>query len=208
MVKKMKATIFYTDILGFSAAAARPGARRAVSHLSDVAHILSTEDSLAKYLQREVWSARYGLSDSIFLVARDPVGACRAAAEFFFNLAFYNATQDVPVLMRGSITFGEVRKTAPLFPETGKGNLVGEAVVRAVQLERSGPKGPRLLVSREVAEIIRKEASLKQLLYAEAETRELLWLLSADEGLLIGDVAGAACRLFLKARPASTAFPH
>jgi hypothetical protein len=113
MVKMMKTAVFYADVLGFSIAATEPGAGRALGQLSDVAHILSTEDSLAKYLQRQVWSARYGLSDSIFLLARDAADACLAGAEFFFNLAYYNATEKLPViLMRGSITFGDVRKHA------------------------------------------------------------------------------------------------
>jgi hypothetical protein len=113
MVKTMRAAVFYADILGFSISATEPGAGRALQQLSDVAHILSTDDSLAKYLQREVWSARYALSDSIFLLASDAVEACVAAAEFFFNLAFYNATEELPVLMRGAITFGEGAKDAP-----------------------------------------------------------------------------------------------
>jgi hypothetical protein len=212
MVKTMKTAVFYADILGFSIAATEPGAGRALGQLSDVAHILSTENSLAKYLQRQVWNARYGLSDSIFLLARDAADTCLAGAEFFFNLASYNATEELPVLMRGSITFGEVRKTRPIFPETAKGNVVGEAVVRAVQLERSGPKGPRLLVSAEVAKALKKNSSKKHLLDIHAETNELLWLLPEDlalaEGLLIGDVAGAACRLALSAGPTSAALPH
>lgn len=207
----MKTAVFHADILGFSIAATEPGAGRALGQLSDVAHILSTEDSLAKYLQRGVWNARYGLSDSVFLLARDAADACLAGAEFFFNLAYYNATEELPVLMRGSITFGEVRKTRPIFPETGKGNVVGEAVVRAVQLERSGPKGPRLLLSAEVAKAL-KNSPKKHLLDIHAQTTELLWLLPEDlalaEGLLIGDVAGAACRLALSAGPTSAAMPH
>jgi hypothetical protein len=212
MVKTMKTAVFYADILGFSISATEPGAARALGQLSDVAHILSTEDSLAKYLQREIWNARYGLSDSIFLLSRDAADGCFAAAEFFFNLAYYNATEELPVLMRGSITFGEVRKTRPIFPETGKGNVVGEAVVRAVQLERSGPKGPRLLVSAEVAKALKKNSARKHLLDTHSETNELLWLLPEDlalaEGLLIGDVAGAACRLALRTRPTGAALPH
>ena len=82
MVKTMKTAVFYADILGFSIAATEPGAGRALGQLSDVAHILSTEDSLAKYLQRQVWNARYGLSDSIFLLARDAADACLAGLNF------------------------------------------------------------------------------------------------------------------------------
>ena len=212
MVKTMKTAVFYADILGFSIAATEPGARRALGQLSDVAHLLSTQDSLAKYLQRPTWNARYGLSDSIFLLAHDATEACAAAAEFFFNLAYYNATEKLPVMMRGSITFGEVRKTRPIFPETGRGNLVGEAVVRAVQLERSGPKGPRLLVSPEVAKALKKNPSRKHLLDTRAKTSELLWLLpeglALAEGQLIGDVAQAACRQALNARPTTDALPH
>src|SRR5208282_5242284 len=133
----MEAAVFYADILGFAQLATRPRARGALEQLSDVAHLLSTEDSLAKYLQRPVWRRRYGLSDSIFLVGDDVIEASAAAAAFFFNLAFYNATQNVPALMRGAITFGEVRQTRGIFPETGKENVVGEAVIRAVKLERS-----------------------------------------------------------------------
>jgi len=212
MVKLKNATVLYADILGFSISAAEPGAARALDQLSDVAHILSTEDSLAKYLQRPVWTARYRLSDSIFLVADQRLSACRAAAEFFFNLAFYNASQEIPVLMRGALAFGEVRKTRPMFPETGRGNLVGPAVVRAVQLERSGPKGPRLLVSPEVAEGLKRDAALNRLLDHQGGISELLWLLPGDiagaEGLLIGDVASAACRHALSTPPASAAWPH
>jgi hypothetical protein len=176
----MKTAVFYADILGFSISATEPGAARALGQLSDVAHILSTEDSLAKYLQREIWNARYGLSDSIFLLSRDAADGCLAAAEFFFNLAYYNATEELPVLMRGSITFGEVRKTRPIFPETGKGNVVGEAVGRAVQLERSRPKGPRLLVSAEVAKALKKNSARKHLLDTHSETNE--FALAASRG--------------------------
>jgi hypothetical protein len=201
MVNLMKAIVFYADILGFSKLARRPRARGALEQLSDVAHLLSTEDSVAKYVQRPVWRRRYGLSDSIFLVGDDAIQAPAAAAEFFFNLAFYNATQDVPTLMRGAITFGEVHQTRGIFPETAKENVVGEAVVRAVQLERSGAKGPRLLISPEVAQAL-KQSRLSPLLDSTREgVLELLWLLPPDvsltDGLLVGDVVAAAVRLAL-----------
>ena len=48
----MKAAVFYADILGFSTLAARAGARRALEQLSDVAHLLSTEDSSRRKLPR------------------------------------------------------------------------------------------------------------------------------------------------------------
>jgi hypothetical protein len=69
-----------------------------------------------------------------------------------------------------------------------------------------------LLVSREVAETLNKNSQRKQLLDTHAETNELLWLLPEDlvraEGLLIGDVAAAACRLALSAPSVSPALPH
>ena len=184
MVNSMKAAVFYADILGFSALARRPRARGALEQLSDVAHLLSTQDSLAKYLQRPVWRRRYGLSDSIFLVGDGVIEASAAAAEFFFNLAFYNATQNAPTLMRGAITFGEVHQTRGIFPETGKENVVGEAAVRAVQLERSGAKGPRLLISTEVAQALKKSKLNSLLETTRAGASELLWLLSPDTSSL------------------------
>jgi hypothetical protein len=197
----MKAPVFYADILGFAELAIRPRALGALEQISDVAHLLSTEDSLAKYLQRTVWRRRYGLSDSIFLVGDDVIEASAAAAAFFFNLAFYNATQHVPTLMRGAITFGEVRQARGIFPETGKENVVGEAVVRAVKLEKSGAKGPRLLISPEVAEALKK-SKLNSLLDTTRDGAcELLWLLSPEisltDGLMVGDVADVALRLAL-----------
>src|SRR5260370_34465593 len=212
MVKTMKTAVFYADILGFSIAATERGAGRAFGQLSDVAHILSTDNSLAKCLQREVWNARYGISASIFLLACDAADACLAGAEFFFNLAYYNATEKLPVLMRGSITFGEVRKTRPIFPETAKGNVLGEAVVRASSTNEAGRRGPRLFVSAEVAKALKKNSSKKHLLDIHAETNELLWLLPEDlalaEGLLMRDVAGAASALAVSAGPTSAALPH
>jgi hypothetical protein len=69
-----------------------------------------------------------------------------------------------------------------------------------------------LLVSAEVAKALKKNSAKKHLLDTHSETNELLWLLPEDlalaEGLLIGDVAGAACRLALRTRPTSTALPH
>jgi hypothetical protein len=208
----VKATLFYADILGFSEMSARPGARRALEQLSDIARLLSSEDSLARYLQRPIWRARYGLSDSIFLVGDDPVEVSAATAEFFFNLAFYNASQGMPVLIRGAITFGEIRETEAVFPETARKNLVGEAVVRAVNLEKSGIKGPRLLISKEVAGTL-KRSKLKPLMdtTAEAET-ELLWPLPPDISLanehLIGDVVSRAVRLALDAHRGRKSFDH
>jgi hypothetical protein len=114
MVNWMKATVFFADILGFSTLARLPRAIPALEALSDVARLLSKDHALAQYLQRPVWYQRYGLSDSIFMVGREPVAASAAAAEFFFNLAYYNATQNIPVLMRGALTIGEVRRTRPV----------------------------------------------------------------------------------------------
>ena len=212
MVNSMRAALFYADILGFAELAIRPRARGALEQLSDVAHLLSTEDSLAKYLQRPVWRRRYGLSDSIFLVGDDVIEASAAAAAFFFNLAFYNATLNLPTLMRGAITFGEVRQTRGIFPETGKENVVGEAVVRAVQLERSGAKGPRLLISPEVAHALKKSKLNSLLDTPRKGVCELLWLLppeiSLTGGLLMGDVVDAALRLALNPTAGREAAPH
>lgn len=154
-----------------------------------------------KLLQSSVWTERYGLSDSIFLVAEDSVQACAAAAEFFFDLAYVNHEAEEPVLLRGAITIGESLRVKPIFPESAKANLVGEAVVRAVRLEGSGPKGPRLLLAEETAKIWEESSQPKNWLLSRNETgqAELLWPLPPDpesvNGLQIGEVCETALRL-------------
>lgn len=192
-------TVFFADVLGFSEMASAPGAQPAVDALADLARLFAG-DPLARYLAPSAgWSGRYGLSDSMFLVADDPAAACAAAAEFCFSLAFYNSGLPSAVLVRGAIASGEVHVAPPLFPETGRANLVGEAVVRAVLLEKSGAKGPRLLVSAEVAEAVRG-TQVGWLLEPLGAAEELLWLLPPDpaaaDGDTIAEVAQAAVGFF------------
>jgi hypothetical protein len=205
-------TVFFADVLGFSALSRVANATRAIDALSDLASIFSTQSSIARYLQASAWRRRYALSDSLFLVADGPVEACGAAAEVFFNLAFYNSKADVPVLLRGAITMGDVREIGALFPETASANLVGEAVVRAVRLERCGAKGPRLLVSDEVVGALPAEFTAWMLDRTAEGPAELLWLLAPDpkgtEPLMVGDVCRAATRLLLTQSQDAEAAPH
>jgi hypothetical protein len=209
MVNSMKETVFFADVLGFSSRARLARGASAIEALSDVAHILSKDHAVARYLQLPVWRQRYGLSDSIFLVGSEPLAAAAAAAEFFFNLAYYNATQASPVLMRGAITIGEVRRALPIFPETAKES---EAVVRAVQLENSGTKGPRLMVAKELAECLKASSARWLLDRAPGCPHELLWPLPPDgavtDGPAIGDVAAVDVRLTLMATPGSDGAQH
>ncbi|HSS48713.1 MAG TPA: hypothetical protein VLX28_07185 [Thermoanaerobaculia bacterium] len=197
----MDRTVFFADVLGFSARSKAPGAQGARDALSDLALLLSSNDELAKLLRSSAWIEHYGLSDSIFLVAEDPVQACAAAAKLFFHLSYLNHTAETPVLLRGGIAFGEAIQTEPIFPESAKFNLVGEAVVRAVRLESDGPKGPRLLLAEEVARAL--EASAPWLLNRnEQGTAEVLWLLPPDQaeanGIQIGEVCRTAFQLAKK----------
>jgi hypothetical protein len=204
MVNSMNRTVFFADVLGFSALSRTPGALGAADALSDLALLLSSEDELATLLQSPVWAERYGLSDSIFLVAENSVRACAAAAEFFFNLSYVNHTAETPVLLRGGIAFGEAIQIRPIFPESAKFNLVGEAVVRAVRLESDGPKGPRLLLTEEVAQALETSAQAESWLLNRNEqgTAEVLWLLPPDpaqaNGIQIGEVCRTAFRLAKK----------
>lgn len=197
----MTKTVLFADVLGFGSLSKAPGASGATDALSDLAHLLSSEDELAKLLRSSVWTERYGLSDSIFLIAEDTVQACAAAAEFFFDLAYVNHETESPVLLRGGITVGEALRVGPIFPESATANLVGEAVVRAVRLEGSGPKGPRLLLSEETATAWEESSQTRNWLLSRGETgqAELLWPLSPDpalaNGLLIGEVGRTAFRL-------------
>ena len=176
----MDATVFFADVLGFSAMAMRNPAD-AERALEDVALLFSDQDEIAKYLQLgSPWQARYGLSDSIFLVAVDTVAGARWAAQFFFHLAYLNSSvPDQRVLMRGALAFGTVIQRGPIFPETGTGNVVGEAVVKAAMLEKSGAKGPRLLVDEVVASSVRGSA-IAWLLDDSEGPAELLWLLPPE----------------------------
>jgi hypothetical protein len=204
--------VFFADVLGFSALSRVAKAAGAIDALTDLATIFSTENSVARYLQAAAWRRRYGLSDSIFLVADDPIAACAAAAEIFFNLAFYNSQAEDPVLLRGAITMGEGREIGALFPETASANLVGEAVIRAVQLERCGAKGPRLLVSDEVVAALPTEFTSWMLDRTAEGPAELLWPLATDpeaaEPLMIADVCHAATRLLLRRWQDIEAVPH
>jgi hypothetical protein len=197
----MTKTVLFADVLGFGSLSRAPGASGAADALSDLAHLLSSDDELAKLLQSSVWTERYGLSDSIFLIAEDPVAACAAAAELFFDLAYVNHETESPVLIRGAVTTGEAFRVKSIFPESATANLVGEAVVRAVRLEESGPKGPRLFLSQETSKAWEASTQAKDWLLSRDETgqAELLWLLPADptlaNGLLIGEVCRTALRL-------------
>lgn len=212
-----EATVFYADALGFARMASAPGAASALDALGDMARIFSDLHALAPWIGHARWRGRYGLSDSVFLVADDPVDACAGAAEILFNLAYYNCRAPSSVLMRGALAFGEAKQAPPIFPATATANLVGEAVVRAVRLEQtSGIKGPRLLVSPEIVGLLEARtprAPLRWLLDApEGAPAEILWLLPPDpkdvDPLLIADVARAAVDLFLGNACDKEALPH
>jgi hypothetical protein len=206
------AVLFFADVLGFSTLSRVANATPAIDALSDLASIFSAQSSVARYLQAPAWRRRYGLSDSVFLVADDPTEACAAAAEIFFNLAFYNSQAADAVLLRGAITMGDIREIGPLFPETAGANLVGEAVVRAVQLEKCGAKGPRLLVSDEIVGALPAEFASWMLDRTAEGPAELLWLLAPDpkvtEPLMVADVCRAATQLLLSRSQDTEAAPH
>jgi hypothetical protein len=185
--------VVFADILGFGRQALDSGARGAQDSLSALAELLSRRDALGEILNWQGWQDRHGLSDSIFLVAADVPGAVAAAAEIFFNLAFVTHQGVSPVLMRGGIARGEVLRVGPIFPESATANLVGEAVVRAVRLEQSPRKGPRLFVHDQVADEIESSASpVHWLLDGGPGAREALWLLpprhEQANGTLIGEL--------------------
>ncbi len=207
----MPSALFFVDILGFSHSASLPGAEPACDALSDIARLLSSD--LARYVQTGTpWKGRYGLSDSIFLVADAVEPAAKAIAEFFFNLAFYNSRTDGLVLMRGGLVLGEVHVVAPLFRETASANLVGEAVVQAVLLERSGPKGPRVLLSEAVADALNDTQTSWIVDRTSVGPAELLWLLPPDlssvDGQMIGDVARAAVGFLTRNASDPQVLPH
>ena len=75
----MVSTVFFADVLGFSALSVTD-AGSAERALDDVALLFSDQHEITRLLQiGDPWTARYGLSDSIFLIA-DNAGAAAAAA--------------------------------------------------------------------------------------------------------------------------------
>jgi hypothetical protein len=185
----------FTDVLGFGSLSENPGASGAVDALSALANLLSRSDILGAILNWSGWEGKYALSDSIFLVSPDTIGAITAAAELFFSLAYISHSGESPVLMRGGASKGEVLEVAPIFPQSATANLVGPAVVRAVRLEGSPPKGPRLFVDDAIAATLEEStAPVKWLLDAQDGSKEVLWLLPPDpamaSGRLIGELSG------------------
>jgi hypothetical protein len=175
----MSDVVFFADVLGF-AVLSTTDAGSAERALDDVALLFSDQDEITKHLQAgSPWTSRYGLSDSIFLIAEDDVAAAEASAQFFFHLAYLNASVHERVLMRGALVRGEVRKRGPIFAESASGNVVGEAVVRATMLEKSGAKGPRLLVDSTVASKL-AGSPVEWLLDDTEGPTELLWILPPD----------------------------
>jgi hypothetical protein len=191
-------SLFYADVLGFGALARTPGAGGAADALSQIAYLFS-QDELVRFLGGAPWTARYGLSDSLFLVADDPVAAGATAAELFFHLAYVSHVAPAPVLLRGAVAIGEVREVGPIFPETATANLIGEAVVRAAGLEKEGPKGPRLLLADEAAAAWRASVQPEDwLLDQNAGQAELLWLLPPDPATANGLLVGEVCRMIFR----------
>jgi len=191
--------VFFADVLGFGRLS-ETLLGSAQDSLAAIANLLSREDVLGEILNRPGWVARYGLSDSLFLVSEAPEEAVAAAAEIFFNLAYVSHAGPAPVLMRGGIAKGQVAQVGPLFPESAKANLVGPAVVEAVRLEKTPLKGPRLFVASALAaEIEHGNSGLRWLLDRREAMCEILWPLPprADQanGHLIGELCGKALAL-------------
>jgi hypothetical protein len=190
--------VFFADILGFGALSLAPGASGAQDALSAISNLLSRNDVLGDLLNWQGWEDRYALSDSLFLTSSDPVGAVAAASELFFNLAFISHSGDQPVLMRGGLARGEAIPVPPIFPDTASSNLVGSAVVKAVRLEGSPAKGPRLFVDEEIASDLQEaDSPVKWLLSAQEGYRDLLWLLPPNPTEVNGPLIGSLCAKIL-----------
>jgi hypothetical protein len=181
--------VFFFDVLGFSARI-REDTASAIDALSDLAAILAT-DEIARRTGR--WEHRYALSDSVFLTHRSAATALRLAGDLMFNLSTFGLAQGRPTLVRGGVAFGAVEHVRNVFltEVTQPANLVGPAVLEAIELEGTG-KGPRVFLGRElVASVQAAESALVEWLVREdrGNAPELLWLLptggpetfSADE---------------------------
>lgn len=176
------ATIFYADILGFSRLS-QVDVGQAAEALEDLTTLFSTEDELARYVQRDApWSRRFALSDSMLLIADETESAVLAAGAMFFSATYLNASVPEKIfMMRGSIVRGDWHELNGLFPETAARNAVGPGVAEAVMLEKSGAKGPRLIVSAPVRDSI-ESSGIRRLLSSDGGHDELLWPLAQRGG--------------------------
>ena len=197
------AAVFFFDVLGFSARI-RQDTASAVDALSDLAAILSADEIFARTAR---WEHRYALSDSVFLTHREAATAVRLAGDLMFNLTTFGLAQGRPTQVRGGLAFGEVAHVRNVFLTEAHepANLVGPAVLEAIELEKAG-KGPRIFLARElVARVRTTDAALVRWLIREepGQAPELLWLLpvtgpetfSGDEEW-IAQVCAAAVRLY------------
>lgn len=193
-------TVFYFDVLGFSQMA-KGDATKAVDALTDLSTLL-WEPTISHIMKP--WSHRYALSDSVFLIDNDPIVALENARHLVFNLVNFNSKQDHPVLVRGALAFGGVKHLKGIFLTKEAANVVGPAVVRAVELEKS-LKGPRIFLAEDLARRI-EEASPKlfQWLLRPTEASgvwEVLWVLPMTpegfgaESTYIADICDCALRL-------------
>jgi hypothetical protein len=166
--------VFYFDVLGFRQMADTASAR-AVDVLGDLAALLQDQ---GLSLNRQKWHRRYALSDSVFLTHGNATTTLVQASDLVFNL--FQLTRKRPFLLRGGIAYGKVQHVKGVFLTSKEpANLVGSAVVEAVQLEQSsGLKGPRILLSERLARSV-KDSIREWLLRptSAAGVWEVLWLL-------------------------------
>ena len=124
-----------------------------------------------------------------------------------FDLSNFGLAQGRPTLVRGGMTFGEVEhvRTVFLTDVTEPADLLGSAVLEAIEMEGTG-KGPRVFLGRElVARVQGAEPALVEWLVREdrGDAPGLLWLVptggpetfSADEKW-IASVCTHAGRLY------------
>lgn len=131
------------------------------------------------------WSARYALSDSVFLTHADPVQAVKGAAQLFKTIFDVNASDGPDVLIRGGMSYGDVYHIPSVLNPGGSiSNLVGPAVTKAAKLEQIAAKGPRLFIDNNLATLVKsRDADLAAWLLrptTEPKTWEILWLLPED----------------------------
>ena len=209
------AAVLFFDVLGFSARI-REDTASAVDALSDLATILATDEVFTRTAR---WEHRYALSDSVFLTHGEAATALRLAGDLMFNLATFRIAQNHPTLVRGGLAFGEVEHVRNVFltDTNTPANLVGPAVLEAIELEKAG-KGPRIFLARELVTRVRTtEPALVQWLIREEPRQEpeLLWLLpvggpekfSADEEW-IAQVCADAVGLYEQHGNEPEAGPH
>lgn len=161
-------------------------------HKESKAYAEECLQKIAKKNQVDSFEDFLALSDSIFIVSSEANIFIEQLSSFLYRCFIYNKfyypskklrhpkqKHYPPVFFRGGISFGEVNFSEMIAIENGKNqkrtrNIIGKAVIQAVQLEKQGKSlGARISIEQGFYEKLDDEH--KNFVYTDAHGKYLLW---------------------------------